>query len=51
MVVDNANKLKGLRGNTLESQTFQLGTSLGVLPGVDDLVKSTSTKGDSYETR
>ena len=51
MVVDNANKLNGLRGNAEKSQTFQLGTNLGVLPGVNDLVKSTSTKGVSYETR
>lgn len=51
MVVDNANKLNGLRVNAKEFQTFQLGTNLGVLPGVNDLVKSTSTKGDSYETR
>lgn len=50
MVVDNANKLNGLRVNAKESQTFQLGTNLGVLPGVYDLVKST-TKGESYETR
>lgn len=51
MRVVNANKLDGLRVYTNESQTFQLGTNLGVLPGVDDLVKSTSTIGDSYETR
>jgi len=51
MVVDNANKLEGLRKNAEKFQTFQLGTSLGVLPGVNELVKSTSTKGDSYETR
>ena len=51
MVVDNANKLKGLRVNAKEARTFQLGSDLGVLPGVDDLIKPTSTKGDIYETR
>ena len=51
MVVDNANRLTGLKGKTKDFQTFRFGDDLGFLPGTNDLVKSTFTKGDSYETR